>query len=150
MSSAANAVPRFGMSQDLACQSGKLFRTQLKWHWSMNIIEVLWCRFQQCLGTFTIFLVKAAFETGLFRHLWGYVFGVHNFENAKPTRAILLFKKFKISCRFWKRWKKFRKNFLFLRCLHLNWYQWIVSVKNRVLFLDSQCCNKESQDLAFQ
>ena len=42
----------------------------------MNMIKVLWCRFQQCLGTFTILLVEASSETGLFRHLSDYVFGV--------------------------------------------------------------------------
>ena len=37
---------------------------------------VLWCRFQWCLGTFSILLVKASSETRLFRHLSDYVFGV--------------------------------------------------------------------------
>ena len=39
----------------------------------MNHIKALWCRFQQCLGTFTILLVEASSEMGLFRHLSDYV-----------------------------------------------------------------------------
>ena len=34
----------------------------------MNMIKVLLSRFQQCLGAFTILLVQATSETGLFRH----------------------------------------------------------------------------------
>ena len=36
----------------------------------MNMIKVLWCRFQPCLGTFTIFFVEAYYERGLFRHIY--------------------------------------------------------------------------------
>ena len=42
----------------------------------MNIIKVLWCRFEQCLGTFAILLVKGFSQTGLFRHLSDYVFKI--------------------------------------------------------------------------
>ena len=34
-------------SQDLACQSERQFTTQLPWQWSINIIKLLSCRFQQ-------------------------------------------------------------------------------------------------------
>ena len=34
----------------------------------MNMIMVLWCRFQQCLGTFTMLLVEGSSEIGLFKH----------------------------------------------------------------------------------
>ena len=34
----------------------------------MNMIKVLWCRFQQCLGTFTMLLVEGSSEIGLFKH----------------------------------------------------------------------------------
>ena len=63
-------------SQDLACPIEKLFRTQFPRQLQMNMIKVLWWIFQQCLGTFTILLVEASSETGLFRHLSDYVFGV--------------------------------------------------------------------------
>ena len=58
----------------------------------MNMIMVLWCRFQQCLGTFTMLLVEGSSETGLFRHLSDYVFGVRNFEITKSMRASFLSK----------------------------------------------------------
>ena len=58
----------------------------------MNIIRVLPCRFQSCLGTFTILLVQASSETGLFRHLSHYVFGVRNFEKTKFMRVIFFSK----------------------------------------------------------
>ena len=63
-------------SPDLPYQLEMFFRTQFPCQWPINMIKVLWCRFQQCLGTFTILLVEASSETGLFRHLSDYVFGV--------------------------------------------------------------------------
>ena len=62
----------------------------------MNMIKVLLCRFQQCLGTFTILLVKATSETGLFRHSSDHVLGVRNFEKTKSMRVIFSFRTFKI------------------------------------------------------
>ena len=55
-------------SQDFACQEERLFHTQLSWHWSMNMIKVLWWKFQQCLGTFAMVLVEESSEIGLFKH----------------------------------------------------------------------------------
>ena len=46
----------------------------------MNMVKVQWCRFQQCMGWCTMLLVEGSSETGLFRHLSDYVFGVGNFE----------------------------------------------------------------------
>ena len=60
----------------------------LTWHWSINMIKILWWIFQQCFGTFTMLLVKAFSQTWLFRHLSDYVFGVCNFEIAKSVRVI--------------------------------------------------------------
>ena len=34
-------------SQDFACQSERLFPTQLTWQGSVNMVKVLWCRFQK-------------------------------------------------------------------------------------------------------
>ena len=56
---------------------------------------MLWCRFQEFLGTFTMLLVEGSSETGLFRHWSDYVFGVRNFENTKSTRVIF-FPKFNL------------------------------------------------------
>ena len=109
-------------SQDLACHSERLFATQLLWQWSMNLIKVLWCRFQECLSTFTMLLVEASSETKLFWHLSNNVFGVRNFGKTKVMRVIFLFETLKISTRFQKCSKKLRKSFLFVRYLHLNWY----------------------------
>ena len=58
----------------------------------MNTIKVLLSRFQQSLGTFTILLIEASFEMGLFRHLSGYVFGVCDFEKTKSMRLIFVSK----------------------------------------------------------
>ena len=135
-------------SQDLAYQQERLSRRQFPSQWPINSKRFLWCRFQKCLGTFTILLVEASSEMGLFRHLSDYVFGVRNFENTKSMRVILFFKMLKISTKFQECSKKFRKIFLFLRWLHVNSYFQIVSIKNRILFIGSQCFNKTSQDLA--
>ena len=57
----------------------------------MNLIKMLWCRFEQCLGTFTMLLVKESSETGLFRRLSDHVFGVRNFGNTKSMKSIKSF-----------------------------------------------------------
>ena len=44
------------------------------------------------LGTFTILLVEASSETGLFRNLSHYVFGVLNLDNKKCIRDIFFSK----------------------------------------------------------
>ena len=66
--------------------------------------------------------IEGSSETGLFRHLSDYVFGVRNFEITKSMRIIFCVKMFKISARFQKCSKKLRKPFVFLRPLDLNWY----------------------------
>ena len=53
------------------------------------MIKVLWCRFQQCLGPFTMILLDRSSETGLLRHLSNHVFGVRNFRNTKSMSVIL-------------------------------------------------------------
>ena len=62
------------------------------------MIKVLWCRFQQCLGTFTILLVEGSSKLRLLTHLYDYVFGVRNFGNAESMRVIFFSKylKFKL------------------------------------------------------
>ena len=69
----------------------RLFPTQLPWQWSIMMIKVLWCWFQQCLGPFTMLLVQGCFETRLFRHLSNHVFGVRNFGYAKSMRIMFFF-----------------------------------------------------------
>ena len=67
---------------------------------STNLINALWCRFQEFLGTFTMLLVEGCSETGLFRHLSDYVFGVRNFENTKSMKVIFFFKYLKFQLDF--------------------------------------------------
>ena len=77
------------------------------------MIKALWQRSQKCLGTFTMLLVEGSFETRLSIHLYNYLFGVRNFGKAKCMRPNFYSKIFKISARFPKWSKKFRKNFFF-------------------------------------
>ena len=102
-------------SQGLECRKQKLFPTQLTWQWSMNLIKILSCRFQQCLGTFIMSLVEGSSEIGLFRYLSDYVFGVRNIGNTESMTVTFFFKIFKIHSRFKKSSKKVSKRFLFLR-----------------------------------
>ena len=41
-------------------------------------------------------LLEVLSETGLFKHLSDYIFGVRNFENTESMRVVFLFKMFKI------------------------------------------------------
>ena len=92
-----------------------VFPTQLTWQLSFDVIKVLWFRFQQCWGMFTMLLVEGFSQTHFFRHLSDYVLGVRNFVKTKSMKVMFFFKIFKIYCRFRKSSKKFRKSFLFLR-----------------------------------
>ena len=58
----------------------------------MNLIKLLWCRFEQCLGMFSMLLVKGFSQTELFRHLSDNVFRVRNFKITKPMRTAFLSK----------------------------------------------------------
>ena len=74
----------------------------------MNMRKVVWCRFQQCLGTFTILFVEASPEKKLFGHLSNHVFRVGNFKNTKAVKVIFFFKcskvnlDFKIAAKNWQ------------------------------------------------
>ena len=52
---------------------------------------------------------EASSETGRFRHLSGYVFGVCNFEDTKSMRVIFFFKKFLNLMEISKMQKKIQK-----------------------------------------
>ena len=94
----------------------RLFPAQLSWQWSMNMIKVLWCRFQQWLGTFTMLLVEGSCETGLLIHLSNHVFRVRKFPNRKAVKAIFLKKRnSKFNLDFKNEAKNLWKSFLFLR-----------------------------------
>ena len=53
-----------------------LFPTQLPSKWSLNMVTVLWFRWEQCLNPFTMFPVKGYFKTGLFGHISNHVFRI--------------------------------------------------------------------------
>ena len=72
------------------------FQTHMPWKLSISMINKLWCKFQQCLGQFTMFLFEGSPENRLFRHLSNHVFRVRTFGNKKSIRIIFLFKIFKI------------------------------------------------------
>ena len=59
----------------------------------MNMIKVMWCWFQQRLGTFTMLFVEGSSETGLFMHLSNHVFRVRSFGNTKAMRVIFFVSK---------------------------------------------------------
>ena len=80
------AVLKFGMS------IRETFSNSIAIAVSVNMIQVLWCRSKQFLGTSTMLLVKGSSETGLFRHLSDYVFEVRNIANKKSLRIIFFFK----------------------------------------------------------
>ena len=91
------------------------FPTQFSWQWSLNMIKVLWYRFQQFLGTFTILLVKGSSETRFFRYLSNHVFSVRIIGNTKSVRVEFSFKMSRFRSRFQKCIKKLRTTFLFFR-----------------------------------
>ena len=68
-------------------------------------------------------------------------FTVCNFGNTRGMTIIFSFEMFKIGCRFEKWNKKLRKNISFLRKLPLNQEQQILTIRNRILVICSQCVN---------
>ena len=101
----------------------------MTWQWSMNMIKVKLCRFEPCLGTFTMLIVDGYYEMGLFRHLCNYVFRVRNFGNTEGVRVISFSKMRKIKFRFQKFSKKMQKKIFFFwdNCI------WIAIVKLSLL-----------------
>ena len=90
----------------------------------MNLIKLMWCRFQQCLGTFTMLLVKRFSQAVLLKHLSGYVFGVRNFEITKSMTITFLWKYSKFDLDSKNAAKNWEKAF----CFRDNWI-WIDVVK---------------------
>ena len=99
--------------QDFWGQEGRLFTTQLIWQWLTNVINVLWCRFQKLFRTFTKSRIEESCETGLFRHLSDYVFGVRNFGNAKSVSVIFFSKCLKLNLDLEKASRNWKKVFCF-------------------------------------
>ena len=115
----------------------------------MDMRKVLWCRFQQCLGTFTMLFVEEMSETGLFRNLSGRVSGVCNFGKSKSMRVIFFPKYLKFIAAFRIPAKDSEKIFCF-------WdnFIWISIFKLSLLrtgyFSSKSFFKKQSLDLAYQ
>ena len=75
----------------------------------MNMINVMSYGYEKCLDRFAILLVESSSETGHFRHLSDYVFGVRNFENTKAMRVIFFFQTVKIPARVQESSRKIEK-----------------------------------------
>ena len=79
----------------------------------MNMIKMVWCKFQQCLGTSAMLLVEVCSEMGLFRHLSNHVSRVDNFQNTKAMRVIFFSKCLKFKLDFKNAAKNWEKVFCF-------------------------------------
>ena len=78
------------------------------------MVKVLSFRVQQCFGPFTILLVEASSDTGLFRHLSNHVLRNPQVEKYISSEGHLFFlKMFKLESKFRKCYKKLRKYFPF-------------------------------------
>ena len=75
---------------------------------------------------------------------------VLNFGNILAMTIFFVFKMLKIWCRFHKWNKKPRKYFLFLRELDLNRERQILTIRNRIVIIDSPCVNKQPYDFKLQ
>ena len=89
------------------------FPTQITWQFSRNVIKVLWWRFQQCLGTFTMLLVEGSSEKSRFRHLSNHVFRVRISEIQKLWGWSFISKCSKLNLDFKNAAKKREKVFCF-------------------------------------
>ena len=90
----------------------------------MDMIKMLWCRYQRCLGASAMLLVQGSSETACFRHLSSHDFGVGNFGNRKVMRVIFFSKCLKFKLYF----KNAAKNSEKVFCFRDN-YIWIGIVK---------------------
>ena len=130
-----------------------LLPIQLTWQWSMNIIKVLWCRFQQCSGAFTMLLLEGFSQTRLFRHLSGYDFAVRNFKITKSMRVSFLSKcsklhrDFKIDARNSEKGFYFWDNYMWIGIvkLSLKWRGYFSWAAN-VLTSSSKICHVNKED----
>ena len=102
------------------------FTYQLEW--SINIIKVLSRRFQQCLGPFTMFLVKGSSEMRILRHLSNHLFRSSLSRKYISYEGLFIFPNIQTLLYISKMQKKLTKIF----CL-LDNSVWIVSVRLTLL-----------------
>ena len=86
----------------------------------LNFLLLL-CKFQQCLGLFTMFLFQGSSERGLFKHLPNHVFCSPYSRKYISYDGRLFFKMFQISSRFRKSSEKLTTSFLVFRFLDFSW-----------------------------
>ena len=68
LSSALNMLTNSLRNLDISKRD--FFSTQFPWQWSINMLKVLPFRFQQCLVTFRMLILKGSSKRGLFRDLF--------------------------------------------------------------------------------
>ena len=101
------------------------FPTQLPSHWSMNILKVLWFRFQQCLGPFSMLLFERSSETEFLHIYLTTVFQARHFGNMSAMRVIFSRKCYKFHLhvknaeKSWQKVFPFRDNCIWNRCVKL-------------------------------
>ena len=83
----------------------------MPWQLSINVIKIIWYRFEQHYGPFTMSIVEESSEIALFRHLSNHVFAVRKFGNTKSMRIIVFFQNFQELIIFLKKQKKIEKKF---------------------------------------
>ena len=73
-----------------------LFPTQLPSQWSINMVKVVWVRFQHCLLHLTCYFPKGPRKEDFLEISLTTFFGVRNLGNTSAMRTMFFFKKFKI------------------------------------------------------
>ena len=92
----------------------------------MNMIKVLWCRFQRCFGTFIMLLVERFSQTGLLG-IYITMFSESVISKIQKLWGSFFFKRFEILTRFEKCSEKLRVFCLWDNCI------WIGIIKLSLL-----------------
>ena len=102
------------------------------------------CRFQQCLGPFSMLTVEQCSETTLFRHLSNHVYGSLQFRKYISYKVYYFFlKMLKILWRCQKGSKNFRKRSFVSQVIAFQLFFCKLSlIRKEYLTLASQCVNR--------
>ena len=93
------------------------------------MVKVLSFSFEHCFGPFNTLPFEGSSETGLWRHLPNYIFGVRKLKKTSAMRIIFFFlKMFKFEFQFTKCKKNSENNLCF-------WDNWIWKCCNKLPFL---------------
>ena len=96
--------------------------------------KVLSFSYEQCFCPFNVLLVEGSSYMGLLRHLSNHVFWILKFKDRWSIWVIFCLKMFKIESKLTKCKKKSEK---------------VVSLKKRILVIDSKSVNEQSQHFAY-